>query len=180
DLIVVDGHVYPQLSNAKLGASAPYRQRRLMFRNLGNRRFEEVAAEAGEVLTAARVSRGLALGDLDDDGRLDLVINDLDGGPQVLRNEAEGAGNWLAVRLRGRAPNTDAIGAEIRVTAGKRVQKRLVRSGTSYISQNDMRQHFGLGTVDRVESVEVLWPDGTTTKVTGVVAGQTLVVPQPD
>ena len=103
DLIVVNGHVYPQLDQARLGASAPYRQRRLLYRNKGDGTFEELADRFGPVLTEPRVSRGLAVGDLDDDGRLDVVINDLDGAPQVLRNELEGPGHWTSVRLVGKA-----------------------------------------------------------------------------
>ena len=179
DLIVVNGHVYPQLDNARLGASAPYRQRRLLYKNRGDGSFREVAEPFGEVLTEPRVSRGLALGDLNDDGRLDVVINDLDGPPQVLLNEFEGTGHWLVVDLEGKAPNTDAIGAVITAKVGERAQRRLVRSGTSYISQNDLRQHFGLGKASKVDVLEVQWPDGTTTRQEGVAADQILVIAQP-
>ena len=103
DGIVVNGHVYPQLDKARLRASAGYRQRKLLYHNLGNGTFEEVGPRYGAVIMEERVSRGLAVGDLDDDGRLDVVINDLDGSPQLLRNELANAGNWLLVRLKGRA-----------------------------------------------------------------------------
>ena len=102
DLIAVNGHVYPQLDKVKLGASAGYRQRKLLYHNRGDGTFDEVAAQFGAAMTEERVSRGLAVGDLDDDGRLDIVINDLDGAPQILRNEIADAGNWLLVRLKGR------------------------------------------------------------------------------
>ena len=174
DLLVVNGHVYPQLDNARLGASAPYRQRRLLYRNLGNGTFEELAQAFGEVLTEERVSRGLALGDLDDDGRLDLVINDLDGPPQLLRNEFEDTGHWLIVDLVGKAPNTDAIGAVVTAKVGSRQFRRLVRSGTSYISQSDFRQHFGLGPAKKVDVLEVLWPDGTVSRQENVAADRVL------
>ena len=95
DLIAVNGHVYPQLDKSRSGASAGYRQRKLLYHNRGDGTFDEVAARFGPVLTEPRASRGLAVGDLDDDGRLDVVINDLDGSPQVLRNEWAGGGNWL-------------------------------------------------------------------------------------
>jgi hypothetical protein len=131
------------------------------------------------VLTEERVSRGLAMGDLDEDGRLDLVINDLDGSPQLLRNELAEPGNWLLVKLRGKAGNSDAIGALVSVRAGGRTQLRLVQSGTSYLSQHDMRQHFGLGTAAFAESVEVRWPDGTRTRLSDVKANQVLRVEQP-
>ena len=139
DIIAVNGHVYPQLDQARRGASAPYRQRKLLYHNRGDGTFDEVAAQFGPVLTEERVSRGLAVGDLDNDGRLDVVINDLDGSPQVLRNELAGAGNWLIVKLKGKGRNTDAIGAVVKVKAGKLNLMRLVQSGTSYLSQDDMR-----------------------------------------
>ena len=178
DLIAVNGHVYPQLDRARLGASAPYRQPKLLYRNIGQGRFEDVSARFGPVLTEERVSRGLAVGDLDNDGRLDLVINDLDGEAQVLHNEMTGAGHWLLVALRGRGLNTDAVGALVSVRAGATTQTRLVRSGTGYLSQDDMRLHFGLGTATRVDSLEVRWPDGATTRLQDVKVDEVLEIRQ--
>src|SRR5678815_65149 len=178
DVIVVNGHVYPQLDKVKLGASAGYRQRKLLYHNRGDGTFEEVAARYGQVLMDERVSRGLATGDLDDDGGIDVVINDLDGAPQILRNGLSGTGNWLLVRLKGKAPNTDAIGAVLTVTTGSIRQRAVVQSGTSYLSQNDMRQHFGLGAATTVDSIEVRWPDGTTTRQSAVKANQVVAIRQ--
>ena len=177
DLMVVNGHVYPQLDQARLGASAGYRQRRLLYHNRGDGTFDEVAAQYGAVFTEERVSRGLAVGDLDDDGRLDVVVNDLDGSPQVLHNELPGTGHWLIVKLRGKGGNTDAIGAIVTATAGRMRLLRLVRSGTGYISQDDMRLHFGLGAEAQAD-LEVRWPDGTTTRREGVKADQILEIRQ--
>jgi hypothetical protein len=179
DLIAANGHVYPQLVEARLGASAAYRQRRLLYHNLGNGTFDEVAAEFGPVLTDPRVSRGLAVGDLDDDGRLDVVINDLDGAPQVLHNEGAGAGHWLLVKLKGKGRNLDAIGAIVTVKAGKLTLTRVVQSGTSYLSQDDKRRHFGLGPATQAESVEVKWPDGTVSRLQNVKADWRLDIAQP-
>ena len=178
DVIVVNGHVYPQLDKVKLGASAGYRQRKLLYHNRGDGTFEEVAARYGPVLMDERVSRGLAAGDLDDDGGIDVVINDLDGSPQILRNELSPRGAWIIVKLAGKAPNTDAIGAIVTVTTGTTRQRAVVLSGTSYISQNDMRQHFGLGAATTVDSIDVLWPDGTTTRQTGVKPNQVVTLRQ--
>ena len=178
DLIAVNGHVYPQLDKAKLGASAGYRQRKLLYRNRGGGLFDEVAAQFGAALTEDRVSRGLATGDLDNDGRIDVVINDLDGAPQVLHNELAAAGNWLLVKVKGLAPNTNAIGAVIVVRAGKDTQRRLVQSGTSYLSQDDMRQHFGLGAVTQLDAIEVKWPDGTDTRLENVKANRLVEIAQ--
>ena len=179
DVIVANGHVYPQLDQARLGASAPYRQRRLLYRNNGDGTFEEVAARYGDVLTQPRVSRGLAMTDFDDDGRVDLVLNDLDGAPQVLQNVLEPVGHWLWVKLVGKGKNTSAVGAVVRVKAGSLSMQRLVRSGTSYISQCDKRQHFGLGPNTTAELVEVLWPDQTTTRLENVKADRVLEIKQP-
>jgi hypothetical protein len=179
DLIVVNGHVYPQLDQARLGASAPYRQRRLLYHNNGDGTFEEVAERYGHELSEPRVSRGLAMTDLDDDGRVDLVLNDLDGSPQVLRNVLEPVGHWLWVKAVGKGMNKSSIGAVVRVKAGRLEMQRLVRSGTSYISQCDKRQHFGLGANTRADSVEVLWPDQTKTRLENVRADQVLEIRQP-
>ncbi len=179
DIIAVNGHVYPQLDKARLGASAGYRQRKLLYHNRGDGTFDEVAAQFGPVLTEERVSRGLAVGDLDNDGRLDIVINDLDGAPQVLHNEMVERGNWLEVKLVGAGKNTDAIGAVVRARTGEVTQMRLVQSGTSYISQNDMRLHFGLAAATAIDSLEVLWPDGRTSRVENVKANQILKIAEP-
>ncbi len=180
DLIAVNGHVYPQLDKVHLGASAGYRQRKLLYHNRGDGTFDEVSAQFGPVLTESRVSRGLAAGDIDNDGRVDLVINDLDGSPQLLHNELADAGNWLMIKLRGKGGNTDAIGAAITVRAGTVTQRRVIQSGTSYISQDDMRQHFGVGHATQIDAVEVRWPDDTTTKMEHVKANQIVEITQPD
>ena len=179
DIVVVNGHVYPQLDKARLGASAGYRQRKLLYHNRGDGTFDEVAARFGDVMMEPRVGRGLAVGDFDNDGRLDLVINNLDGSPELLHNELADRGGWLLVKLIGVAPNTDAVGAVVAARAGGVTQTRIVQSGASYISQNDMRLHFGLGPATQVDTIEVLWPDGTTTKMSGVRANQIVTIKQP-
>jgi len=178
DIIAVNGHVYPQLDKARLGASAGYRQRRLLYHNRGDGTFDEVSATVGAVLTEERVSRGLAIGDLDNDGRMDVVINDLDGSPQLLHNELASTGNWLRVALKGKPPNTNAIGAVIVVRAGGSTQRRLVQSGTGYLSQDDMRQHFGLGTATEAASIDVRWPDGTSSQMEKVSANRQIEIVQ--
>ncbi len=179
DLIAVAGHVYPQMDQVKTGASAGYRQRKLLYHNDHDGTFEEVSRQFGTVLTENRVSRGLAVGDLDNDGRLDVVVNDLDAPAQVLHNELTGAGSWLIVALEGKGPNTPALGAVVTVKAGPLRMTRYVRSGTSYISQDDVRQHFGLGAQAQADLVEVRWPDQGVTRLENVPANRVLVVRQP-
>lgn len=178
DIIAVNGHVYPQLDRLKLGASAGYRQRKLLYHNRGDGTFDEVAARYGPALMDEHVSRGLAVGDIDNDGRVDLVINDLDGAPQLLHNELATRGNWVIVKLAGKAPNTDAIGAIITIVTGSTRQMALVQSGTSYISQNDMRQHFGIGSAAEIDEIAVKWPDGTVSKQQKVKANQVVRIAQ--
>lgn len=179
DLIAVNGHVYPQLEKLKTGAPAGYRQRKLLYHNRGDGTFEDVSMRYGSALTEERVSRGLAIGDLDNDGGIDVVINDLDGAPQVLRNELTARGNWVIVKVKGAAPNTDAIGAVITVTAGAVRQRAVVQSGASYISQNDMRQHFGLGAAQTIDAIEVKWPDGSRTTRDRIPANQVVTIQKP-
>jgi hypothetical protein len=179
DLYVVNGHVYPQLDQTKLGASAGYRQRRLHYHNRGDGTFDEVTAQAGPVLMEERVGRGAAVGDLDNDGRLDLVINDLDGRPQVLVNDVTPSGHWLSVTLVGKAPNTGAIGAVVTARVGQRRLQRLVQSGSSYLSQDDMRVHFGVGAAETIDELDVRWPDDSHTTQRNVKADQRLTLTQP-
>jgi hypothetical protein len=174
DIISVNGHIYPQLDG--LDPTGTYRQPKLLYHNKGDGTFESVAEQYGEAITAPRVSRGLAIGDLDNDGRLDVVINDVDGHPQVLHNELANAGNWLMVKATGKGKNTSAIGAVIKLRAGGVIQERVIASGTSYLSQDDFRAHFGLGASKEAEWLQILWPDGAQTRRTRVKANQILEI----
>ena len=158
DLLVVNGHVYPQMDNAHTGTA--YRQRILLYHNEGNGTFTEVAGEAGEVLMTPRVSRGVAFGDIDNDGAIDVVINNFDSKPLILRNEGGNRNNWVTIKAAGRGLNRDAVGARVKVVSGDLVQWDEVRTGGSYLSSSDHRLHYGLGRRDRIDLVEVHWPDG--------------------
>ena len=161
DLIVANGHIYPIVDQHQWGTS--YAQQPLLFRNLMNGKFERVGAAPGSGLARALTARGLAVGDLDGDGRLDVVINNIDSRPTILRNVGTPAGHWLSIRLVGdpsKKISRDAIGARVYVTTGKLRQRQDEISGTGYASQNDLAVHFGLGSATSVDKIEIRWPDG--------------------
>jgi len=167
DLIVSNGHVYPVVDKNQWGTS--YAQQPLLFRSLQNGKFERVGAAPGSALASAWCGRGLAVGDLDGDGRLDVVVNNADSKPTVMRSVATPTGHWLALRLVGdvskKSPR-DAIGAIAYVTTGKIRQRQDVISGGSYASQNDMTLHFGLGSATSIDKIEIRWPDGAVETIT--------------
>jgi enediyne biosynthesis protein E4 len=174
DLMVVNGHVYPQLEKAGLGLT--YRQRKLVYRNDRDGTFTEVAKDFGPALTAPAVSRGAAFGDLDNDGDVDVVINNLDGPLTVLRNDGGNRNNFLVIDLVGRKSNRSAFGAKVKVIAGDLVQVNERRSGGSYLSQNDVRLHFGLEKRQKVDRVEVRWPDGAIGTLTAIEANRFITI----
>lgn len=161
DLFVVNGHVYPAVDANQWGTS--FAQQPLLFHNLKNGKFERIGAAPGSGLASAWKSRGLAIGDLDRDGRLDLVINNMDSRPSVLRNVAVPASHWLSVRLVGdpsKKTPRDAIGSIAYLTTGKIRQRLDVFSGAIYCSQNDQTLHFGLGAATKVDKLEIEWANG--------------------
>jgi hypothetical protein len=158
DLLVVAGHVYPQVD--QVPAQGGYREPRSLSMNLGNQRFCDASEQAGPALTEKRVSRGLAVGDLFNDGNLDVVINDLDGPPSILRNRGIPGRHWITFELAGTKSNRMAIGARVKIVAGGITQTEEIHSGGSYLSQSDMRVHFGLAAVTKVDSLEIRWPSG--------------------
>jgi hypothetical protein len=160
DLIAVSGHVYPQMDSVP--SAGGYRQPKILNFNQGDGTFCDASALAGAALLEKRVSRGLAVGDLFNDGNMDVVIGDLDGSPMLLRNRAIPGRHWVSFELAGTKSNRAAIGAKIRLIAGGMTQTDEIHSGGSYLSQNDLRVHFGLGSTKKIDSVELRWPSGTT------------------
>jgi enediyne biosynthesis protein E4 len=174
DIAIVNGHI---LDNAGLfRAGSTYAQRKLLFRNTTMRRFAEVGRTSGPAFAAEKVGRGLAAGDIDNDGDLDLLVTNNGQDAELLRNDGGNRANALLVQLRGAAGNSQAIGARIRLTAGSRTQMRDVRAGSSYLSQNDVRAHFGLGAAPRADRIEVVWPSGRVETVAGVPANQIVTI----
>ena len=158
DLFLANGHVYSQIAGRKIHLT--YKEPKVLYRNLGNGRFEDVSAKAGPAIKAENLGRGCAFGDFDNDGDVDVIINNLDGSPTLLRNDGGNRNNWIMIKCVGVKSNRSAIGARVRITTGARSQIDEVMSGSSYYSQNDFRLHFGLGSATKVDSVEIGWPSG--------------------
>ena len=175
DLMVVNGHVYPQIEGAYPGGM--YRQRKLFYRNVRDGMFAEVASSLGAALMEPRASRGAAFGDYDEDGDEDLIVNDLDGPPMLLRNDGGSkAGHWISLKLVGTKSNRNAVGAKVWLKAGGMTQVDEVHSGDSYLSHSDWRLHFGLGAATKVDEVTIRWPGGASEKLTGLSADRALTV----
>jgi len=179
DIVQVNGHVYPEVDKYDFGES--FKNPRLVYRNLGNGRFKDVSAELGPGIAARYSSRGAAFGDYDNDGAMDMLILNMNDPPSLLHNVGGNRQNWIKLKLVGTKCNRTAIGARVWVTTGKHRQVDEVHSGTSVMSQNDLRLHFGLGAADTVDLIEVKWP--TTQKIerfTQVKANQILTIREGD
>ena len=159
DLLMSDGHVYPQADKYNWGTS--WKQRPMLFHNIDGKRFENVPAVEGTGLADVIAGRGMAVGDLFNDGKLDAVISVMDGHPVLLRNVSPDKNHWLELKLIGgpKSPR-DAVGTTVYLTANGMKQREDVISGGSYLSSNDPRPHFGLGQATKIDDVEIHWPDG--------------------
>jgi hypothetical protein len=174
DILIVNGHVYPEAD--RIGGRYSYDQQKLLYRNLGNGRFEDVSARAGAAIAAKKSARGAAVGDLFNSGRLDVVVNNMNDAPSLLHDCAPATNHGLVVQLIGTRANRSAIGARVTAHAGGRTLLDEVRSGGSFCSQNDLRIHVGLGARTRVDRLDVVWPGGATESIAGVDADQVVVI----
>ena len=168
DLFMVNGHVYPQMDTAEAGPK--YREPGLLFYNQRNGTFKDISKLVGPAVQLPRVSRGVAVGDLFNDGRMEIVIENLKGAPTILQPQGGPSNHWIGFELAGSKGNRLALNARVKVTAPDLVQTCAVLSGGSYLSQNDLRIHVGLGSSKRVDKVEIFWPAGTTEVLTGLTA----------
>jgi len=171
DLLVVNGHVYPEVDSARLGSN--YREPRFLYYNLGATtvppapvKFKDLSKSSGPGLTEPLSGRGLAMADLFNDGRIEAVVNNLSDRPMLLVNVARNQNHWLGLQLTGKSSNRDAIGAHVTVIGTKRRWVDEVRSGSSYNSSNDLRLHFGLGSESSIKAIEVRWPNGAVEQFT--------------
>ena len=173
DLFLVTGSVYPEVERQL--PAYPFRTPRLVFRNLGDGRFEELIEEAGTGVAAAHSSRGCAFGDFDNDGDVDVLVMNMNEPPSLLRNDVSGQGHWLKVLLMGVQSNRSAIGARVTARYGGRLQAQEVTAQSSFYSANDRRLHFGLGAADRAD-LTIRWPNGGVEEIRGVPANQLVVI----
>jgi len=173
DIFLTNGHVYPEVR--QLRTEAGYEQRKVVYRNVDGR-FEDVSERLGPPATSPKAGRGTAFGDIDNNGTVDVAINNVHDTPDLFLTSAPAANRWLLLRLVGSRSNRSAIGARVTVRAGAVVQIQEVRGGGSYISQNDLRVHFGLAAAARVDRLEVRWPNGLEEVWQDVAANQVLTL----
>ena len=156
DIIQVNGHVYPEVDEHHLGQT--FKEPRIVYRNLANGRFQDVSAQMGPGITQRFSSRGCAFGDYDNDGDIDIVVNNMNDRCSLLRNDGGNRNNWIKVKLVGTKCNRTALGARVRVVTGNHAQIDEVHSGTSVMSQSDLRLHLGVGEAKTIDLLEVKWP----------------------
>jgi len=174
DLFIVNGHVYPEVERVK--TEAGYKQRKVVYRNLGNGRFEDVSERLGPPVTTPAAGRGAAFADLDNDGDIDVVVNNVHAAPDLFTLTAPRDAHWLTLKLVGTTSNRSAIGSRVRLVSAGGTQLQEVRGGGSYYSQNDLRPHFGLGRDAVVDRVDVRWPNGREERWTAPKVDQILTL----
>jgi hypothetical protein len=168
DLLVINGHVYPQLPT--------YRQRNFVHHNNRDGTFTEVGSQLGAPFAEKRTGRGAACGDIDNDGDPDVIISNLDGPPQLLRNDGSNANNSILIKTVGVKTNRDGIGARIKIVSGELTQIGEVYSGGSYLSQSDLRLAFGLGKRSKIDLIEIHWPSGSVDKIVDAGVNKILTI----
>ncbi len=174
DIFMANGHVYPEIDAHSTDTT--FLEPKLLYRNLGNGTFEDVSTRTGPGLLIRKSSRGAAFGDYDNDGDVDVLVNNMNDLPTLLRNDGGNENHWLTVKTIGTRSNRDGIGARLTIFYGHERQMDEVRSGSSWASQSDLRVHFGLGSVEKVDRLEIRWPSGLTENVYNIPVNQFLVV----
>jgi enediyne biosynthesis protein E4 len=180
DILICNGHVYPEVEQLKTEAGYP--QRKLLYKNLRNGRFDDVSYDAGPGISEPVAARGCAFGDFDNDGDLDVVVNTVNEFPQLLRCDSRTGNNWIKVKTIGTKSNRSGIGARIKCVTHRTGEKSLhpqideVRSGGGYFSQNDLRVHFGIGKAESVELLEIRWPSGLVETLKDIKPNQVIFV----
>jgi len=180
DILICNGHVYPEVEQLK--TEAGYAQRKILYRNLRNGQFEDVSLQAGPGISDPVAARGCAFGDFDNDGDLDIVVNVVNDFPQLIRCDSQTGNNWIKIRTIGTRSNRSGIGARLRCVtsvpgeAKPHEQIDEVRSGGGYLSQNDLRAHFGIGKAERIDLLEIRWPSGQIDRLKDIKPNQLIFV----
>jgi hypothetical protein len=174
DIFQANGHVYPEVE--KLKTEAGYAQRKVLYRNLRNGKFSDVSKQVGGAIMEDAPTRGVAFGDFDNDGDIDVVTNNVNSTPGLLRNDQKSGNNWLKIKLVGTKSNRDGIGAKVKVITSDGFQVEEAKSGGSYYSNNDLRLHFGVGKDKKVKTVEVTWLSGQVDKLNNVAVNQLITI----
>jgi hypothetical protein len=177
DLLLANGHAFPEID--RLALDIQYRERAILYRNLGNGQFTDISEAAGPGLLERHSARGAAFGDYDNDGLVEVLINNQNEPLSLLKQSSRPAGHWILLKLTGTLSNRSALGARVRLTAGGRTQVDEVRSGGSYLSQNDLRLHFGLAAIQQVERLEINWPSGKHQVLDHLAADQIVSIEEP-
>jgi hypothetical protein len=181
DLLLVNGHVFPEVES--LDTDIRYRDQAILYRNQGDGTFADLSDKAGPGILERHAARGAAFGDYDNDGQIDVLVNNQNEPPTLLKQTGKGqtgkggqtgggGGNWILLKLEGAPSNRSAIGAKVELTAGGRTQVQEVRSGGSYLSQGDLRLHFGIGPADHAGPITIIWPSGERQSIETLAANQ--------
>ena len=177
DLLLVNGHVFPEVE--RLGIDIHFKDRAILYRNQGSGKLADISETSGPGLLEKHSARGAAFGDYDNDGLVEVLINNQNEAPSLLKQTSRPAGHWILLKLAGARSNRSALGARVKLTAGGRHQIDEVRSGGSYLSQNDLRLHFGLGSATNVDRIEIAWPSGARQVLEGVSADRIVSIEEP-
>ncbi len=174
DIFMANGHVLDNIERYHPGTS--YAEPKLMFQNLGNGCFQNVSRQLGADFLTPCVSRGAAIADFDNDGDLDILVNNNGGAAELLRNDGGNANHWLEILLIGTRSNRDAVGARVKIWAGDLALYDQKKGGMSYQSAQDPRLHFGLGEHRNIDHMEILWPSGETTRLKNIASNQIVAI----
>jgi enediyne biosynthesis protein E4 len=174
DLFLVNGHAFPEVDN--LHIDIHYKDHAILYQNMGDGRFRDISGRAGASMLEKHSSRGAAFGDIDNDGNVEIAVNNQNEQPSLLKQTSRPEGHWITLKLVGTRSNRSAIGGRVQLTAGGHTQTQEVRSGGSYLSQSDLRLHFGLGDASTVDRIEIRWPGGHTQIMKNAAAGRVLTI----
>jgi hypothetical protein len=177
DLLLVNGHVFPEVD--RLGIDIHFRDHAILYRNLGGGKFADITASAGPGILERQSARGAAFADYDNDGLVEILVNNQNAAPSLLKQAMRPGNHWITLQLAGTRSNRSALGAKVRLTAGGRTQADEVRSGGSYLSQNDLRLHFGLGAAAAAVRIEIDWPSGAQQVLRDVAGDRVLRIEEP-